>query len=240
MRQIVDRFVSNGNKIFTMVEFKKNFPVEVLYKQSVVKNTLSEVLSSNNISHSHIAESEKYAHVTYFFNGGNEKQFKHEKRFIIDSPKVKSFDEKPEMSSEKITETIMQEIDLNRPSIIANFASPDMVGHTGNYDAALQAIAKLDECIGTIYNKCQEKDYVLLITADHGNAEVMFDTELNVIAKKHTNNKVPFIICNKEIEEKDGDWGYIDSEFTLSDVAPTILSLYGIDKPSDMTGNSVL
>lgn len=241
MRQIVKRFVKNENQIFTLVEYEKDLPVQIIFKKETVVNTLPEVLSRNGISHTHIAESEKYAHVTYFFNGGSEKKLDLERRIIIESPKVSSFDKRPEMACEGISETILKELESGTPFIVSNFAAPDMVGHTGNFQATQKAIKKVDDCIGKIYQSCRTKGYVLIITADHGNAEVMFDVEKNIISKKHTSNKVPLIICTEKIVEKDGVWGYFkESEYSLRDVAPTILHLFGIEKPKEMSGSSAL
>ncbi|KAF9765050.1 2,3-bisphosphoglycerate-independent phosphoglycerate mutase [Nosema granulosis] len=240
MRQVTEKFIEFGCEVFTMVEYKKDIPARVIFKKHPVHNTLCEVLGTNGVSHSHIAESEKYAHVTYFFNGGKEKEFNMEKRIILDSPKVDSFEKAPKMASGKITRAILKEMDSDVPFIVSNFAAPDMVGHTGNFEATQEAIHKIDKCIGKIYMKCKEKDYVLVVTADHGNAEFMFDESIQMVCKKHTSNQVPLIVCTAKTGEKDGNWGYEDSEYSLRDVAPTILSLFGIEIPKEMTGKSVL
>lgn len=239
MRQITKKFAENKNLVFTITEYDKNLPVNVLFKQNIVKNTLSDVLETNNIEQVHIAETEKYAHVTYFFNGNRELIHKNERRIIVDSVKTDSFAKFPKMSTKEISDKIIDEIEKETPFIVANFAASDMVGHTGDYLAARKAVEFIDCQIQRIYDKCQEKNFCLIITADHGNAEVMVD-EVGNINKKHTTNKVPFIICNELNSSKDNNYEYVDNNFGLQDVAPTILHLMNIEKPESMTGRSVL
>lgn len=240
MRQITKKFMNNKNLVFTLTEYDKKLDVDVIFKPEVVKETLADVLEIYNIEQAHIAETEKYAHVTYFFNGGNERIHEKEERKIIDSKKVESFADMPEMSSKLIADEIINKIYLEKQFIVSNFAAPDMVGHTGNYESTKIAVEFIDEQIGRIYKACIDKNYVLVITADHGNAEIMFDEKNNKINKKHTNNKVPLIITSAKKTTNSHNWGYEDSEYSLRDVAPTILELLKVDKPSSMTGKSIL
>lgn len=240
MRQIVDRFIKNGNKISTMTEYKREFPVKVLFKKPCVENTLAEVLSSRNTSHVHIAEKEKQAHVTYFFNGGRESMFPKQKVIILPSPDVPSFNTVPEMASKDVTAAAIEEMQKGTCFVVLNLAPPDMVGHTGDLEATRKAVKAADDCIGLLYESCSKNGYVLVITADHGNAEEMKDIHGNC-CKTHTTNKVPLIICGCEKRDKvSSKWGYVDSGYSLRDVAPTILDIMDIEKPREMTGVSVL
>ncbi|WEL39677.1 2,3-bisphosphoglycerate-independent phosphoglycerate mutase [Encephalitozoon hellem] len=240
MRQIAARFASNGNNIITMTEYKKGLVSKVLFKKVCVKNTLAEVLSSRKIKHSHIAEKEKEAHVTYFFNGGKEQPFPSQRTIIRDSPSVGSFDAVPSMASGEVTSSVISEIENGVPLVVANLAPPDMVGHTGNLEATKMAVEFTDECIGSIYKACKSNGYVLVVTADHGNAEKMVDKDGNC-CKTHTTSKVPLIICKERQERPSSSlWGYADSDYSLRDVAPTVLEIMGIPKPEEMTGKSVL
>lgn len=182
----------------------------------------------------YIAETEKYAHITYFFNGGYPDPVAGEKRIKIDSPDVKSYDETPEMSARKITKYVLNEID-NYDFILINFANPDMIGHTGNLEAGIKAVEFIDKKVGQIKEKVLKKDGILVITADHGNIEKMIDLDTNEIYTEHTTNPVPFmIVSNKKyklISKKNA---------ALSSVAPTILKLYEIKKPKAMTGESLI
>ncbi|KAK6090630.1 hypothetical protein P3W45_000353 [Vairimorpha bombi] len=240
MRQLTKKFINNKNLIFTLTEYDKNFNVNVLFKTETVKETLADVLEINKIEQVHIAETEKYAHVTYFFNGGNERIHKKEERKIIDSKKTESFADFPEMSSKLIADEVITNISLEKQFIVSNFAAPDMVGHTGSYDSTKKAVEFVDEQIGRIYKACKNKDYVLIITADHGNAEIMFDEKNNKTNKKHTSNKVPLIITANKKSTSSQDWGYEDSEYSLRDVSPTIINILNIKQPSSMTGKSIL
>lgn len=240
MRQIVERFVSRGNEVVTMTEYKPSFGTKVLFEKVTVRNTLAEVLSSHDVGHTHIAEREKQAHVTYFFNGGREAVFPKQKVFIVPSPDVEAFDAAPEMACREATAKAMEEIEMETPFIVLNLAPPDMVGHTGNFEAAKDAVKATDECVGRLYESCRKNGYVLVVTADHGNAEEMRDRYGNC-CKTHTTNKVPLIVClGKQDMEGSIEWGYEDSSYSLRDVAPTILEIMGIEKPVEMTGRSVL
>ncbi|KAJ7675800.1 putative 2,3-bisphosphoglycerate-independent phosphoglycerate mutase, partial [Mycena polygramma] len=194
----------------------------------------------------------KYAHVTFFFNGGVEKQFAHEERFMIPSPKVATYDLKPEMSVQDVADKVASVVESKEfDFVMCNFAPPDMVGHTGQFDAAVKAITATDVAVGTVYAACRAAGYVLLITADHGNAEQMRNAETGAPHTAHTCNPVPFILAGPEAEgyalvqdeerkKKDGEDGEDEEEGALCDVAPTVLDLMGLPKPEEMTGRSLL
>ena len=193
-----------------------------------VDTPLGVVLANSSKTQLRIAETEKYAHVTYFFDGGIERDLEGCKRILIPSPKVATYDLTPKMSAPLITEKLLDELDKDVfDAVILNYANGDMLGHTGNIPATVQGLEYLDDCVLRLYNKVVEKDGLLIITADHGNCEYMLDSEGNPVTS-HSTNKVPFIICREGLEVKDGK---------LSDIAPTILSLMGLDIPSDMSGN---
>lgn len=194
-------------------------------------NTLGEYVSTKNISQLRIAETEKYAHVTYFFDGGREKELVNCNRILIPSPKVATYDLKPEMSAYEITEELLIQIKDNKPDmIILNFANGDMVGHTGNYEAAIIAVETLDKCLEKIINQVNLDEYTVIVTADHGNCEVMINED-GSINTQHTTNLVPFIVIDKNIKLRDGK---------LGDIAVTMLDLMSIDIPLEMTGNSLV
>ncbi|KAM0675855.1 hypothetical protein GVAV_000631 [Gurleya vavrai] len=234
MKQIVKRFEFT-NPCFTLTEYDKKIKAVPIFKKLEIKNCLSEVFSKNNIRSLHVAETEKYAHVTYFFNGGVEHPFKNETRVLVPSPNVKTYDLQPEMSVMGVTEAVLKGMQKDNQFIVCNLAPPDMVGHTGMFKETLEACFATDQAIGIIYEACKDFGFTLFITADHGNAEIMKD-ENEEMVKKHTKNKVPFIICEGENSIE----GFFDSEFSLKDVAPTILKYMEIEKPEEMTGKSVL
>ncbi|MBU7016964.1 MAG: 2,3-bisphosphoglycerate-independent phosphoglycerate mutase [Theionarchaea archaeon] len=213
-----------------MTEYEDDIEAPIVYRPLSLKNTLGEVLSNHNLRQLRIAETEKYYHVTYFFNGGEEEPFKGEDRILIPSPKVATYDLKPEMSAYEVTESVIKEIHSREYDvIILNFANPDMVGHTGVFSAAVRAIEVIDECIGKITSVLHEED-VLLITGDHGNAEQMTELTSKELYTAHTSNSVPFIITKKCIVRSG----------ILADVAPTILDLLSITKPQEMDGESLI
>ena len=218
----------NNLKVLSMLPVVDSVKAPHIYDDVNLKNILGEVISNNGLSQLRIAETEKFAHVTFFFDGGKEVDYKNENKILIPSPKVATYDLKPSMSAYEITEELIKNIgayDL----IVLNFANGDMVGHTGNFDATVKAIEVLDECIGKIYNKAKD-DYTMVITADHGNCDCMLDSHNNIITS-HSKNLVPFIVTDKNYKLKDGK---------LSDIAPTILSIMNIDIPSDMTGDNLI
>ncbi len=223
-----------------MTEYEEDIKAPVVFPPLSLKNTLGEVLSKNNLKQLRIAETEKYFHVTYFFNGGEMDAFPGEDRILIPSPKVATYDMMPEMSAYKVTETAVKRINSRiYDVIIVNFANPDMVAHTGDLEAGIKAIETVDDCMGRIVEACSVADNVVLITADHGNAEKMTADEDEVAEETehhlapftaHTSNPVPFIIT-KPCEVTNG---------ILADVAPTILDLLGIEKPTEMDGESLI
>ena len=208
--------------------------VHIAFKKEQIKNTLGEVICKQGGKQLRIAETEKYAHVTFFFNGGEEKQYEGEDRILVPSPKVETYDLKPEMSAYEVTEKVLEAIESEKYNcIILNFANPDMVGHTGNLEAAIKAVETIDECAGKIVNAIKSKKGNLIITADHGNAEQMIDLKTGEPHTAHTTNLVPLIL----ISEKEG---LKLKQGKLADLAPTILELMNIEKPEEMTGESLI
>ena len=205
-----------------------------LFPKNNINNSLGEILSNSGLKQLRIAETEKYPHVTFFFNGGDEKVFNGEERILISSPKVETYDLTPKMSASEITDEIIKSINnKNFDIIIANFANPDMVGHSGNYESTLQAVEYVDECVGKIFKASNEKNNILILTSDHGNSETMWDEDQKSKHTAHTNNLVPFILVNggDDIKLNKGK---------LSDIAPTIIELLNIDKPKEIEGNSLI
>ncbi len=208
--------------------------VKIAFKKEPLINTFGEVISKSGYTQLRIAETEKYAHVTFFFNGGEEKQYEGEDRILIPSPKVETYDMKPEMSAYEVTEKVVEAINNDKyDCIILNYANPDMVGHTGNLEAAIKAVEAIDECVGEIVNSILKKEGTLLITADHGNSEQMIDYKTGEPHTAHTTNPVPLILVteDKNLKVKSGK---------LADLAPTLLDLMNIEKPKEMTGESLL
>jgi 2,3-bisphosphoglycerate-independent phosphoglycerate mutase len=198
-------------------------------------NTLGEVLSNRGLKQLRIAETEKYAHVTFFFNGGVEAPNAGEDRILIPSPKVATYNLKPEMSALEVTDRLIRELDRDfYEVVIVNFANPDMVGHTGVLEAAIRAVETVDECIGRVAQTVRDKGGILIITADHGNAELMVDAETGGAHTAHTSSLVPLILVSDNHQKATLDEG------SLQDIAPTMLDLLGIEKPAEMTGNSLL
>lgn len=209
--------------------------MQTLFPPEALTNILGEVVAEHGLTQLRIAETEKYAHVTFFFNGGEEKEFKGEERILIPSPKVATYDLKPEMSVYEVTEQLLPAIKSKKfDMIICNFANGDMVGHTGIMDAALKAVAAVDECLGKIEQAIKETGGVLLVTADHGNAEKMIDETTNQPYTAHTVGKVQIVLVNDKSGVKRLHNG------RLADIAPTMLELLNIDQPVEMTGHSLL
>ena len=209
--------------------------VHVAFKKEPLKNTFGEVISEAGLTQLRIAETEKYAHVTFFFNGGEEKQYPGEDRILVPSPKVETYDMKPEMSAYEVTDKVCEALENDKYDVvILNFANTDMVGHTGSLQAAIKAVEAVDECVGKIVKIIEEKQGNLLITADHGNAEQMIDYKTGEPHTAHTTNPVPIILvtANKEYKLKENG--------KLADLAPTMLDLMGIKQPEEMTGESLL
>lgn len=218
----------------TLTEYDKRFSVPIAFPPQVLDNILPEYLSRLGLQQLRIAETEKYAHVTFFFNGGIEQPYPHEDRILIPSPKVSTYDEQPEMSAPELTEHLVRAIKSGRYDvIICNFANPDMVGHTGNFAATVKAIETIDQCLGQIAQVLKEVGGEAIITADHGNAELMFDEKTNQPHTAHTQEQVPLLYLGRKakITKENG---------VLSDVAPTMLYLMGLSKPQEMTGQSLI
>lgn len=239
----IDIDIPKDLHISTMSRYNQEWSFPVAFPPQAMTNVLAEWLAKQGVKQAHIAETEKYAHVTFFFNGGVEKQFENEERHMIPSPKVPTYDKDPKMSVEGVAEKVAEVVKKgDHEFVMCNFAPPDMVGHTGVYDAAVEAINHTDKAVGIVYKACQEAGYILLITADHGNAEQMINPETGNPHTAHTTNPVPFIMTGdpKKLafleDKKDGE----EEEGALADVAPTILDIMGLPKPEEMSGRSLL
>ncbi len=236
VRQITRKFLYDLDfkcKYCCFTQYDETFKdVSVAFKPREIKNTLGEYISSKGLNQLRIAETEKYAHVTFFFNGGKEKPYKNEDRIIINSPNVRTYDLKPEMSALEVANCAAENIRKQIYNlIVVNFANPDMVGHTGNMEATIKAVETVDKCVGMLINENKKFGGVTIITADHGNAEKMFD-ESEKIFTAHTSNPVIFVLDNYLCNLK--------GTGSLCDIAPTILDILGLEKPEEMTGQSLI
>ncbi|MCW8826924.1 MAG: 2,3-bisphosphoglycerate-independent phosphoglycerate mutase [Gammaproteobacteria bacterium] len=218
----------------SLTEYSSSYDVPVAFPPERLNNVFGQYISSLGMRQLRIAETEKYAHVTFFFNGGREEPFEWEDRILINSPDVSTYDQQPEMSAPELTDRLIEAIESDKyDAIICNFANPDMVGHTGNFDATVIALEALDQCLGRIETALKKTDGAMLITADHGNAEKMFDDESGQQHTAHTTNPVPLIyVGNRDI--------LLDHGGTLADLAPTMLDLMGLDIPTEMNGHSLV
>ena len=224
-----------GLKYYCMRQYDATIDAPVVYGEKDINNTFGEVISRAGLKQLRTAETEKYAHVTFFFNGGKEAQYEGEDRKLVASPKVATYDLQPEMSACGVTEGLMEALNSDTYDvIIINYANPDMVGHTGVFDAAVSAVKKIDLCLGKVAEKVLELDGTLLVTADHGNVELMEDPVTKIPFTAHTTNKVPFIMISNKYKN------YKLEDGKLSDIAPTMLEILGLDKPEDMNGHSLL
>lgn len=247
MRQVVTAFkdaefdgfhraVRPAARLVTMNSYHEAFDLPVLYPPQAIRNNLGEVLSKAGLRQFRIAETEKYAHVTFFFNGGSDTQFAGEERLLVPSPKVATYDQKPEMSVHEVADRVVEAIASKKYDvIIMNIANPDMVGHTGVMDAAVQAVHDTDVAVDRILRATEAVDGVALITADHGNAELMFDPATGQPHTAHTTNPVPLILFDPRKR-----FGTLRGGGVLSNVAPTILTILGLDKPAEMTAEPLL
>lgn len=216
----------------TMTQYDKTIPnAHVAFEETVPTNTIGEVVSSHGLKQLRIAETEKYAHVTFFLNGGREEPFEGEDRVLVPSPKVATYDLKPEMSAIEVTDNVLERLDMGYDLIILNFANPDMVGHTGVIPAAIKAVETVDSCLDKILNKLDKLGGAAIITADHGNCEVMLTDDGKPVTS-HTTNLVPVFLYGAG--EKKLNSG------ALCDLAPTLLDLMGIEQPKEMTGKSLI
>lgn len=234
------------NAVFvTMTEYEKDLPVKVAFPLELIETCLAKVVSDAKLKQFHIAETEKYAHVTFFLNGMREEAFPGEEREIIPSPKVSSYDKKPEMSVKLVADRVIKEVESGKYDFFAiNFANPDMIGHTGDFKATVKANETVDEELGRIVETTLSKGGGVIITADHGNAEEIVNLQTGKIDKEHSTNPVPCLIiaaqfegqANPQIEAIGGDLSLFPPVGTLSDVAPTVLKIMGLKKPKEMSG----
>ncbi|MGB6329416.1 MAG: 2,3-bisphosphoglycerate-independent phosphoglycerate mutase [Halarcobacter sp.] len=211
--------------IATMTQYDKNLPLPIIFPKEAPKNTLAEVISNAGLNQLHTAETEKYAHVTFFFNGGIEEPLLNESRVLIPSPKVATYDLKPEMSAPEVGLAVQAAMDSNTDFIVVNFANGDMVGHTGVFDAAIKAVEAVDKELGLIIQKAKEEDYSLVLTSDHGNCEMMKDENGKVLTNHTVGDVYCFVLAPEIKEVKTG---------SLNNLAPTILKLMEVEKPLEM------
>lgn len=229
-RQLISNLMFTG-----MSEYEKNLPMSIAFPPEDVSLPIGRVISNKGLRQLRIAESEKFPHVTYFLNGGRETVFPGEDRVEIPSPKVATYDLKPEMSSYEVTDEIVKRIGMNIYDFIAvNYAGGDMVAHTGKVDATIKAIEVLDECVGRLFNAVASKGGAMIITADHGNAEEIINLHSGDVDTEHSTNPVPFIFATKDVNPRELQFGI------LADIAPTMLNMMGVQKPSSMTGRNLL
>jgi 2,3-bisphosphoglycerate-independent phosphoglycerate mutase len=244
MRQITQVFTDPNFDIFkrkdmnidyvSFTKYSADFDFPVAFPKQELAKVLGEVLADNGIHQLRLAETEKYAHVTYFSNGGSETPFEHEDRKMINSPKVKTYDLKPEMSAFEVCDTLINTIQKNRYEfIMVNFANCDMVGHTGIMDAAVKAVSAVDSVLSKAVSFAYSAGFDCIVTADHGNAEQMLDFETGEPFTEHTLNPVPFCLVSRDAYE-------LKPEGCLGDIAPTVLDLMGVEQPEAMTGKSLL
>ena len=223
-------------RFLTFTEYDSSLKLPVIFRPHNHQNFIGQIISKYSLKQLRLAETEKYAHVTYFFNGGVEEPFPGEDRELIPSPKVETYDEKPEMSAQQITESLINAIDKNiYKFIVVNYANPDMIGHTGDLRATVEAISVVDNCINQVIKKVQEVQGSLIVTADHGNADYMIDIN-NQPCKSHSINPVPFILVT---HKKNNNYS-LKNRGNLADIAPTILDLLEIDIPEEMDGKSLI
>ncbi len=234
---IDDDFNGFKRKIFPhthfvcLTQYDETFKVPVAFPPDSLKNILADILSHHNLKQLRIAETEKYAHVTFFFNGGRETPVVGEERILVPSPKVATYDHRPEMSAYPVTDEVVKAVSSGKfDIIILNYANLDMVGHTGIFEAAVKATEAVDKCVGKVFEAVSLAGGLLILTADHGNAEQMLD-ETGGIHTAHTCDPVPFLFCDAGVKLRDG---------ILADIAPTLLEVLGIEKPKEMTGTSLI
>jgi 2,3-bisphosphoglycerate-independent phosphoglycerate mutase len=232
-RQMVMKLIEAGADITTMTRYAANLDVPVAFPAQEVDETLAEILAEHDVRQLHVAETEKYAHVTYFFNGGREAEWDGETRVLVPSPRdVPSYDHKPEMSAPEVADRFVAELEREPYAFaVINFANPDMVGHTGSIPATVKAVETVDACLGKVVAAVEAKGGVALITADHGNAEQMLEADGQSPHTAHTTNPVPLIVTDPEVTVRDTG--------ELSDLVPTVLGFLGFKQPLQMTGKSI-
>jgi 2,3-bisphosphoglycerate-independent phosphoglycerate mutase len=218
-----------------MTRYRADFPFPVAFPPREIRGTFPEVISAAGLRQERIAETEKYAHVTFFFNGGSEAMFPGEERILVPSPKVATYDLKPEMSAPEVTDRLVAAIDDDSfDFIVVNYANGDMVGHTGILEATIKAVETVDRCVGRLHEAVQRRSGCLVITADHGNAERMADSGSGQAHTAHTMNPVPLLLAGAPSDSATVEDG------CLADIAPTILDLMGLPQPIEMTGETLL
>jgi 2,3-bisphosphoglycerate-independent phosphoglycerate mutase len=228
--------------VATFTQYDPALPVEVVFPPQTLKNLLGQVVAQQGLRQFRIAETEKYAHVTYFFDGGQEEPNPLEDRHLVNSPQVATYDQQPAMAAREVTKILKAAIEKGIYSlVVVNYANPDMVGHTGNYEATIAAIEQVDYCLGEVLESVSRVGGTTIITADHGNAELMWDENHNPWTA-HTTNPVPFILVEGERCKVPGFGGEVKlrSGGKLADIAPTILAILGIEQPKEMTGQSLI
>jgi 2,3-bisphosphoglycerate-independent phosphoglycerate mutase len=232
-RQLTLKLIEAGVDITTMTRYRADLDVPVVFPEQEVRETLAEVLSEHGVRQLHVAETEKYAHVTYFLNGGREAEWEGETRILVPSPRdVPSYDHKPQMAAREVTARFVDEIPRGGYGFaVLNFANPDMVGHTGSIPAAVKAVETVDGCLGEVIEAVDSAGGVSLVTADHGNAEQMLAADGESLHTAHTTNPVPLIVTDSEVALRDTG--------ELADLAPTLLGFMGIEQPLQMTGKSL-
>jgi 2,3-bisphosphoglycerate-independent phosphoglycerate mutase len=232
-RQLTQKLLEGGFDLTTMTRYRDDFDCPVAFAEQDVKETLAEALAEHGLRQLHVAETEKYAHVTYFFNGGEEQEFAGETRILVPSPRdVGTYDQKPEMSADEVTERLCSALEDDGYSFaVVNFANPDMVGHSGVIPAVVKAVETADSCLGRVVETVQRLGGVLLITADHGNAEEMLEADGTSPHTAHTTNPVPLIVTDNEARLREGG--------ELADLAPTILAYLDLTKNLQMSGQNL-
>jgi 2,3-bisphosphoglycerate-independent phosphoglycerate mutase len=221
-----------GADLTTMTRYRDDFDCPIVFGEVELRNTIAELLAERGARQLHVAETEKYAHVTYFFNGGREREWEGETRILVPSPRdVGTYDEKPEMAAPEVSRRFCEEVGSGYRFAVINFANPDMVGHTGSIPAAVAAVETVDRCLGEVADAVEAAGGVSLVTADHGNAEQLLEADGVSLLTSHTTNPVPLIVTARGILREGGE---------LSDLAPTALALLGLPKPPEMTGKSLI
>jgi 2,3-bisphosphoglycerate-independent phosphoglycerate mutase len=225
--------VLHGIDFVTFTEYERGLHAAVAFPREDVDHTLAEEVSKHRLHQFHVAETEKYAHVTYFINGGRERAFENEERLLVPSPRVATYDAVPEMSADSVTDAVVQHVESGADAlVIVNFANADMVGHTGDFDAVVQAVGCVDRCVGRIAAAVEKAGGAMLVTSDHGNAEYKIDRRDGSPLTAHTTSPVPVILMG-------AGHGALRDGGGLRDVAPTVLSVMGLPVPTQMTGRSL-
>jgi 2,3-bisphosphoglycerate-independent phosphoglycerate mutase len=225
--------LDHGVDVTTMTRYAADLDTPVAFEEQDVPNTLAQVLAEAGVAQLHVAETEKYAHVTYFFNGGREEAWPGEDRVLVPSPRdVPSYDHKPAMSADEVADRVVAQLGEGYGFCVVNFANPDMVGHTGSIPAVVEAVETADRCLGRVVERTSELGGVCLVTADHGNAEKMLEDDGVSPHTAHTTNPVPLVVTDADAELRDGG--------EIADLAPTVLDLLGIRKPPEMSGEGLV